>query len=115
MGTWGKGPFDDDTAMDFFDELADCDATTARSAAVDSMRPCAPDTRKIAALTRSAHVSAVLLAGLRPVPEDPQRVVAPLPPGMLVELAADAAVAVERGLRPREWCTSLTWSTGVAS
>ncbi|MBO2460653.1 DUF4259 domain-containing protein [Actinomadura violacea] len=26
MGTWGKGPFDEDTAMDFFDDLEPCDA-----------------------------------------------------------------------------------------
>ncbi|GAA3446901.1 DUF4259 domain-containing protein [Planomonospora venezuelensis] len=66
------------------------------------------DLLEFTAATR-AVVAAALLAGLRPAPEDPRCAVAPLPSGMLTELAADAVTALERAHSPgsdlwEQWC-----------
>ncbi|MGK5550323.1 DUF4259 domain-containing protein [Actinomadura kijaniata] len=110
MGTWGNGPFDDDTAMDFFDELADCDAEVCAErvrAAILRLSRAQGHVEFTAAI--QAVAAAALLAGVRPTPTDPQHGVAPLPPGMLAELAADAAAAVERAHSPQSELWEL-WS-----
>lgn len=109
MGTWGKGPFDDDTAMDFFDDLEPCDAKVR----AEHLK------RVILRVSRAqghvgyvegtqAVVAASLLAGMMPDAEGEPWVIS-LPTGLLDELAADAVVAMERAHSPGSdlyelWC-----------
>jgi hypothetical protein len=96
VGTWGKGPFDDDTAMDFFDALSDCDgdvrAERLRAAVLRVSR--APGYVDYTAGVE-AVVAASLLAGMTP-PSTNVEWAASLPTGLTAELADDAVVAVER-------------------
>lgn len=96
MGTWGKGPFDDDTAMDFVDALSDCDgdvrAERLRVAVLRVSR--APGSVNYAEGVE-AVAAASLLAGMTP-PSTNVEWVASLPTDVIAELADDAVVAVER-------------------
>jgi len=71
MGSWGYGPFDDDTALDFVDDLVDRQATyvvPALHAALD--RLAAPGGALDYSLSVQGLAAAALLAGCVPYPED---------------------------------------------
>jgi hypothetical protein len=96
MGTWGNGPFDEDTAMDFFDELDLCEAKVREERLRTAILRVARSQEHIEFVEGTqAVVAAALLAGMVPSPED-KPWAASLLAGLLAELAADAVVAVER-------------------
>lgn len=100
MGTWGKGPFDDDTAMDFFDALSHSDENvrTERLKAAILRVSRAPGSVGYTEGVE-AVVAASLLAGMTP-PFTNVEWVASLPTALTAELADDATVAVERAHSP---------------
>ncbi len=100
MGTWGKGPFDEDSAMDFFDDLELCDAVVRAERLKTAILRVSRTQEHIGfAEGTEAVVAASLLAGMMPGTEDEPWVTS-LPTGLLAELAADAVVAVERAHSP---------------
>jgi Domain of unknown function (DUF4259) len=99
-GDLGKGPFDDDTAMDFVDALSDCDAEVR----VERLRAAVLRVSRAQGYIDytegvQAVVAASLLVGVMP-PLTNVSWVASLPAGLLAQLADDAVVAVERAHAP---------------
>jgi hypothetical protein len=100
MGTWGKGPFDEDTAMDFFDELGPCDVEVREEALRAAILRVARTQEHIGFVDGTrAVLAAALLAGMMP-PSEGEPWAASLRAGLLAELAADAVLAVERAHSP---------------
>lgn len=96
MGTWGKGPFDDDTAMDFFDALSDRDG----DARIERLRAAVLRVSRAPGSVNytegvEALAAASLLAGMTP-PSTNVEWVASLPTGLMAEPADDAVAAVGR-------------------
>lgn len=62
MGTWGAGPFENDAAMDWVSDLADCDDGTPIANVLKELLECTPDDREsdlcCAAIAAAATVSA---------------------------------------------------------
>jgi hypothetical protein len=109
VGTWGRGPFDDDTAMDFVDALSK-DDTDMR---VERLRAAVLRVSRAQGYIGyndgvQAVVAASLLAGMTPPMADVPWV-ASLPTGLLAELADDAVIAVERAHAPESHLCEL-WS-----
>ena len=100
MGTWGKGPFDDDTAMDFFDALSDCDGDVRAERLREAILRVSGAPGYVGYTAGvEAVVAASLLAGMTP-PSTNVEWAASLPTGLTAELADDAVVAVERAHSP---------------
>ncbi|MEV5824801.1 DUF4259 domain-containing protein [Spirillospora sp. NPDC052242] len=100
MSTWGKGPFDEDTAMDFFDQLDTCSSKVRGERMKAAILRVSRESGHIGYVEATkAVVAASLLAGMMPHPED-EPWSATLPTTLLEDLAADAAVAIERAHSP---------------
>ncbi|MFG2019529.1 DUF4259 domain-containing protein [Actinomadura geliboluensis] len=100
MSTWGTGPFDEDTAMDFFDELELC-VPELRAERMKAAILCVSRAPGRIGFVEGTHavVAAALLAGMVPWPES-EPWTETLPGTLLEELAADAVVAIERAHSP---------------
>lgn len=100
MGTWGKGPFDEDTAMDFFDGLDLCDLEEREERLKAAILRVARAEGHIGFVEGTqAVVAAALLAGIMPSStEEPWA--GSLSAGLQAEIAAEAVVAVERAHSP---------------
>jgi hypothetical protein len=100
MGTWGKGPFDEDTAMDFFDELDPLDVEMREERLKAAILRVARAQGQIEFVEGTqAVVAAALLAGMMPSPEKEPWTVS-LSASLQAELASDAVIAVERAHSP---------------
>jgi hypothetical protein len=112
VGTWGPGPFEDDTAMDFVDHLLDLPSTQVQQELEAAVRiACdAEDYLEYGDAVR-AVVAASLLAGLAPDGEAMWRSAIPLQ--LTPNLAADAVEAIRRARSTGSHLHELTVESGT--
>lgn len=98
MGSWGDGPFDNDSAMDFIDGLVDGEPAHVVPALISTLdRLVTPGGAQDYDLSVQGLAAAALLAGFVPYPGDAQTaewVTATIPP-LSPEVAALAGQAID--------------------
>jgi hypothetical protein len=108
MGTWGVGPFDDDTAMDFIDELMARSPVHVRSE-LDRVVRRIPESGEVDYTSALQAVAAAVLLGGCSLPPEIATWRRSLAIHVTAELAAAALLALERTHSPDSeswqlWC-----------